>query len=66
MLINMRYPCVVHAELMKAVIEVTKNSKQTSRRVAREASDALCDSRSLAKTKSLAGSAIEEAQVCSA
>ncbi|MDK8486212.1 hypothetical protein QP937_04280 [Corynebacterium pseudodiphtheriticum] len=41
---------------------MAKNSKQTSRRVAREASDALRDGRSSARTKSLAGSALSQAR----
>ncbi|WP_321779938.1 hypothetical protein [Schaalia cardiffensis] len=58
----MRYPRVVHAALTKEVIEVAKNYKQTSRRVARKASDALRDGRSSARTKSLAGSALSQAR----
>lgn len=62
-LINTRYPRVVHAALTKEMIEVAKNSKQTSRRVAREASDALPDGRSVTRTKSLAGSALSQARL---
>lgn len=57
----MHYPRVVHIALRMEVIEVAKNSKQTSRRVAREDSGALRDGRSSARTKSLAGSALSQA-----
>lgn len=46
----------------RGVMEMAKNSKQTSKAVARKASAALRDGRSSGRTKSIAGSALAQAK----
>lgn len=56
-------PCVSVTRNREEVAQLAKrNTKQTSRAVARKASEALRDGRSSALTKTLAGSALSQAR----